>query len=172
MVSTQMDRRLASRVDPSDVVQEAMIEAHRLFPEYLVRRPVAFYPWLKKITTNRLIDLHRRHLMAGRRTVRRESPQRQSSKNSSKLLADQLLTDDHAAARLIRDELRDRVQSALEQLPTDLREVLVLRHLERMSVAEVSRQLRIPEGTVRSRQFRALAQLRQLLDRGSSEPST
>lgn len=169
MVTVHLDRRLASRIDPSDVVQEAMIEAHRLLPGYLVHRPVAFYPWLKQIATNRLIDLHRRHLLARRRSVRRESGSRPSDDLSSQKLADQLLSQDHASARLIRQELRDRVQQALEQLPSELREVLILRHLERMPVAEVAERMQIAEGTVRSRQFRALALLRQLLDTGSTE---
>lgn len=167
MVSVQLDRRLTARIDPSDVVQDVMIEAHRLLPDYLARRPVAFYPWLKQITTNRLIDLHRRHLVAERRSVRRESERR--SNRSSLLLADQLLNDDHAAARLIRDELKVRVQQALDRLSPELREVLILRHLERLSVADVAERMGIAEGTVRSRQFRALAQLRQLLDGGSTE---
>lgn len=170
MVSVQLDRRLASRIDPSDVVQEALVEAHRLFPDYLLHRPVAFYPWLKQITVNRLIDLHRRHLLARRRSVRREANAPSSAK-SAQLLADRLLTHDQGMAKLIRQELRVRVQQALDQLPIEFRDVLILRHVERLSVAEVAERMQIAEGTVRSRQFRALALLRQLLDTGSTEGS-
>lgn len=168
MVSVQIDRRLASRIDPSDVVQEALIEAHRLLPTYLASRPVAFFPWLQQITTNRLIDLHRRHLLAGRRTVRRESEPRTSEDLSSRMLTDRLLNQESGAARMIREELRLRVEQALERLPDELRKILILRHLESLSVAEVADRMQIAEGTVRSRQFRALALLRQLLDQGSA----
>ena len=55
-----------------DVVQEALLEALRRLPAYVDERPIAFYPWLRQIAWNRLIDLHRRHILAGNRAVDRE----------------------------------------------------------------------------------------------------
>lgn len=166
MVQSRMDGRLISRLDPSDIVQEAFLEAHRLLPCYLRMRPVAFYPWLKQITANRLIDMYRRHVMAQHRTVQRETGFPREEDPSTQLLADQFISSDNAAARLIRDELRDRVRKAVEKLPAEFRDVLVLRHVELKSVAEIASLLNVAEGTVRSRQFRALAQLRHLLESG------
>ena len=168
MVATRIDVRLAARLDPSDIVQEALIEALRLLPAYLSLRPVAFYPWLKQITANRLIDLHRRHLLAKQRTVRREAEFPREIDSSANLLVDQLFHDDNAADHLIREELRNRVQNAMAQLPHELRQVLILRFVERRSAADIAAFANIAEGTVRSRQFRALAQLRKLLDDDSS----
>ena len=64
MVAIRMDRRLSARIDPSDVVQDTLVTAVRRLPEFITIRPVAFYPWLRSIAVNRLVDLHRRHLVA------------------------------------------------------------------------------------------------------------
>ena len=62
MVAVRMDQRLARRIDPSDVVQETLAEASRRLPEYLKARPIAFYPWLRQLAWNRLVDLYRFHV--------------------------------------------------------------------------------------------------------------
>src|SRR5262249_35493669 len=72
MVTLRLDRRLAARVDPSDVVQEALAEADRRLSDYARERPLPFYPWLRAIAWERLAKLHRRHLHAQRRSVGRE----------------------------------------------------------------------------------------------------
>ncbi len=74
--------------------------------------------------------------------------------------------------RMIRDELRRRVQAALDQLAPRDREILVMRHLEEMSAAEIAAILEISEGAVRVRLLRALARLRSLLDDEGSEAPT
>src|SRR4051795_7978520 len=58
MVAVRMDRRLAARVDPSDVVQEALADAGEHLDGYLRDRPMAFYPWLRHFAWERLVDLH------------------------------------------------------------------------------------------------------------------
>src|SRR5438876_8845621 len=62
MIGLRLDRRLRSRIDPSDVVQEALLQAYQEFPDYVRDRLLPLYPWLRQIALNRLIDLHRRHL--------------------------------------------------------------------------------------------------------------
>src|SRR6516225_12117126 len=74
MVAAHLDRRLAARVDPSDVVQEALDDAARKLDGYLRQRPLPFYPWLRRLAWERLVKLHRRHLRAHRRSVGREEP--------------------------------------------------------------------------------------------------
>src|SRR5438552_6470684 len=64
MIAVRMDRRLTARIDPSDVVQEALTEACFKLPAYLAERPLPVYPWLRQLAWERLIDLHRRHLYA------------------------------------------------------------------------------------------------------------
>src|SRR5436190_20534745 len=74
MVAVRLDRRLAARVDPSDVVQESLAEAARRLPEYLRDRPLPFYPWLRRLAADRLAVLYRRHVRAANRAVGREEP--------------------------------------------------------------------------------------------------
>src|SRR5438128_559367 len=74
MVAIRLDRRLAARVDPSDVVQESLAEAAARLDDYVRDRPLPFYPWLRRIASDRLADASRRHLRAGRRSVGREEP--------------------------------------------------------------------------------------------------
>ena len=73
MVSVRMDPRLAARVDPSDVVQDALAEAARRLDAYLAAPPLPFYPWLRQLAADRVVDAHRQH-HAGRRAVGREEP--------------------------------------------------------------------------------------------------
>src|SRR3954469_4069846 len=73
MVALRLDRRLAARVDPSDVVQEALADAGRKLDGYLRGRPLPFYPWLRQLAWERLVKLHRRH-RADKRDVAREAP--------------------------------------------------------------------------------------------------
>ncbi len=166
MIAVRMDRRLVSRLDPSDVVQETLAEAHRLLPEYLRDRPMPFYPWLRQIAWNRLVDLHRRHILSKRRAVNREvSLDMPLDEPSAYQLAELLLARESApAARMLREELRYRVRKAIDRLSPEFREVLVLRQIEQLSVQEIAAVLSLPQGTVKSRHFRALAQLRELLD--------
>src|SRR5262245_48665523 len=67
MVAVRLDRRLAARIDPSDVVQEALLEAAQKLSQYLRRRPVPFYAWLRRLAWEHLVDIHERHLAARKR---------------------------------------------------------------------------------------------------------
>jgi RNA polymerase sigma-70 factor (ECF subfamily) len=174
MVAVRMDRRLAARVDPSDVVQEALAEAGQHLDEYLRDRPMAFYPWLRHFAWERLVDLHRRHLHARRRSVAREEPRGLGLPDeSAAALVDRLVASwTSPSRRLIRAELRERVQSALARLGPRDREVLVLRHLEGLATPEVAAVLGLSPGAVMTRHTRALVRLRALLeaDPGESRP--
>src|SRR5260370_37928574 len=83
MVGLRMDRRLAAGLDPSDVVQETLAEAVCQLSDYLRRRPLPFYPWLRQLAWERLVELHRRHVRAQKRSVRREERQSPPLPNSS-----------------------------------------------------------------------------------------
>ena len=62
MVGFHLDRRLAARVDPSDVVQDALVVANARLSDYLRTRPLPFYPWLRQFAADRLVELRRTHL--------------------------------------------------------------------------------------------------------------
>src|SRR5687768_875361 len=69
MIAVRLDRRLAGRLDPSDVLQEVFAEAARELPAYARQQPVPFYPWLRQIAWERLVKLHQRHLYAAKRAA-------------------------------------------------------------------------------------------------------
>jgi RNA polymerase sigma-70 factor (ECF subfamily) len=174
MVALRMDRRLMARVDPSDVVQEALTDAAQELSDYLRNRPLPFYPWLRQLAWDRLIELHRRHLYAQKRSVRREDPDFLALPDESAVqLAQRLLAPGSSPSeRVLRDELRGRVQAALAQLSSRDREVLVLRHLEQLSTKETAGVLGITPGAVKTQHLRALQRLRSLLgeDFSAEEP--
>lgn len=171
MVAYHMDRRVAGRIDPSDVVQEALADAARELSDYLRRRPVPFYPWLRQLAWDRLVELHRRHLHAGKRSVRREEPGLFELPDESAVeLAGRLASlASSPSAHVVREELRRRVREALTHLGQREREVLVLRHLEQLSVAQAAEVLGVSEGAVKVRHVRALDRIRAVLDEPSGE---
>jgi RNA polymerase sigma-70 factor (ECF subfamily) len=164
MVAVRFDPRLLARVDPSDVVQETLAEAAANLDRYLRERPLPFYPWLRQLAQRRLIDLHRRHVQARRRSIIREVGPTGLPEHSALALADRLFARTSSpSAGLRRQERRDRVRAALAALPEQDREVLVLRILEGLPTRETAAVLRISEVAVRSRQVRALDRLKVLL---------
>lgn len=168
MVACRLDRRLAARLDPSDVVQDVLAEAHRQLPEYLEERPLPFYPWLRQIAWDRVVDLHRRHVLAQRRSVGREARGDLLLPDESAGLLVECLLDSQTSptAYARRAELRDRLHQALLRLGERDREVLVLRYLEQLTTAEVAAVLGIREGAVKLRQLRALERLGGLVEGG------
>jgi RNA polymerase sigma-70 factor (ECF subfamily) len=169
MVAVRMDPRLARRLDPSDVIQETMAEASRRLPEYIGRRDCAFYPWLRGLAWERLIELHRRHIDAQCRSVKREERREMRMSNASTMiLADRLAASDTSpSGRMLREELRDRVQRALDQLAPLDREIVTLRHLEQLSFREAADVIGVTEAAAQSRYRRAAERLHELLSDGS-----
>jgi RNA polymerase sigma-70 factor (ECF subfamily) len=113
VVTLRMDRRLRARLDPSDVVQEAQLEAFRRLPDFLRRRPMSFRLWLRKTAQERLSKLRRLHLGTARRDVRREatSPDASSLMLARQLLARGLTPSQDAAGR----ERAQRIRQAVER---------------------------------------------------------
>ena len=72
MIAARLDRRLAPRLDPSDVVQETLADAARRLPDYLRDRPLPFYPWLYRLAADRLARTHRDHVASTVRGIGRE----------------------------------------------------------------------------------------------------
>ncbi len=165
MVHLRIDPRLGTRLDPSDVVQETLAEAHRRLDDYLRRREIPFYPWLRSIAWDRLQQLNRRHIAAERRSVEREEDRLHLPDDSQLLLAERLAsTSGSPSDQLIRSEVHDRVREAIDQLPTDDHEIIVLKHLEELSFHEAAAVLGISRSAVYSRHRRAIERLHRLLN--------
>lgn len=171
MIAVRMDPRLAPRIDASDVVQETMAEASRRIHDYLGQEELPFYPWLRGIAMNRLTDLYRHHILAQKRTLRRESPPgMQLSEGSVNRLANRMAGLGSApSAALRKRENSARLKNALNQLDPPEREILVLTYLEEMSSSEIAVVHGISERSVRRRHRAGIERLGNLLKTPGSE---
>ena len=161
MVVVRLDRRLAARVDPSDIVQDTLAEAAGRLDDYLRDRPLPFHGWLRQLAGEHVIRTHRRHVGSQRRSIAREVRTPEVSDDSAVSLVNSLVADDTSPSnRLLREERIDRVMAALAALSPRDREVLVMRHLEQLGTAEIAEALGINEAAVRARIVRALIRLR------------
>ncbi|MEM9658604.1 MAG: sigma-70 family RNA polymerase sigma factor [Planctomycetota bacterium] len=165
LVATHLDPRVSARIDPSDVIQEALAEAYQRLPQYADQRPVSFYPWLRSIAWQRLVKLHRTHVVAARRSVHREdAPRMDLPDASAQRLAEQLAAGGtEPSQKVVKQEIRQRVRTALDELPPADRAVLVMRYLEHMSMREIGEALETTTAAVKMRHARALQRLESTL---------
>jgi RNA polymerase sigma-70 factor, ECF subfamily len=166
MVALRLDQRLRSRIDPSDVLQEAFLQAAQALPKYLERPEQPVFLWLRWLTGMTLQLVHRQHLGVQARDADREVQllDRPVPEVSSVALAAQLLgRDTRPSVATIRAERQRRLQEALNTMDSMDREVLVLRHFEELTNAEVARELQIKESAASKRYIRALHRLKEIL---------
>ncbi len=167
MVALRMDRRLQGRVDPSDVIQDAYLEAARRLPEYVRESaPMPLFLWLRYLTAQALQTLHRRHLGAQGRDAGRDisiDGGRIPQATSAALAAQLLGHDTRASEAAIRAERKLRLEEALNSMDLIDREVLALRHFEQLSNAECARVLKLSESAATKRYIRALRRLKETL---------
>jgi RNA polymerase sigma-70 factor (ECF subfamily) len=166
MVRLRLDQRLQGRLDPSDVLQEAFLDVQKKAPDFASRGDLPGYLWLRLITAERLLILHRHHLGAQVRNAAQEvslyggKMPTASSQCLANLLLGRLTTPSEAA---IRAERQLRLQEALNQMdPTD-REVLALRHFEELSNSETAAVLGLSKTAASNRYVRALKRLKDVL---------
>ncbi len=166
MVELRLDPRLRARLDASDVVQDAFLDAARDLDAYLADPTLPPLLWLRLHVGRRLTNLHRQHLGTRMRDAGLEISLFQGAlpEVSSAALASMLLgrqTSPTQAAR--RAERMLRVQEALNHLDAIDREVLALRHFEQLGRAEAALVLGISQDAAAKRYFRALKRLKDLL---------
>jgi RNA polymerase sigma-70 factor, ECF subfamily len=166
MVVLRLDHRLNGRVSPSDVLQEAYIDALRRVGHYFTKPDMPFFGWLRLIVGQRLVDVHRQHLGARLRDAGQEVSLQQSAvpAASPASLAAQLvghLTSPSQAA--LRNEACAQLEEALNRLDPLDREVLTLRHFEELRNNEVAELLGITGAAASKRYVRALARLKDVL---------
>jgi RNA polymerase sigma-70 factor (ECF subfamily) len=166
MVNLRLDRRLQGRLDTADVMQEAFIEVHKRFADYVKNPTTPLFLWLRLVTGQKLVDLHRFHLGVQARDAAQEVslyrgalPQASSISLAAQLLG-RLTTASQAA---IRAETRIQVQEALNSMDAVDREVLALRHFEHLSNAEAAEVLGLTKTAASNRYIRALKRLKEIL---------
>ncbi len=171
MVQLRLDRALGARVDASDIVQDVLWEASRRLGDYLRDAKVPFHLWLRELAKDHVIDAHRRHRKAQRRSVDREQAQApQFAEHSSLDLAAQLRDNELTpAAATIRKELEGRFLAALDQMEEEDAEIVLMRHFEQLSNTEAAQALGLSPAAAGMRHLRALRRLRAIL---GEQPST
>ena len=166
MVGLRLDHRLRGRVDASDVLQDAYLEAVDRLPDYLQDRPMPFFLWLRFLTAQRLQIVHRRHLRTQSRAAAREislSHQPLPAVSSEALAARLIGRDPTPGEAAVRAEARAQLRAALDALGPIDREILALRHFEQLTNAETAEVLGLRESTASQRYARALIRLKDVL---------
>jgi RNA polymerase sigma-70 factor (ECF subfamily) len=166
MVQLRLDRRLQGRLDASDVLQEAYLDASARAAAYAANPTMPFFLWLRFLTGQRLLMLHRQHLGTKMRDVGQEVslyrgslPQASSASLAAHLLG-RLTSPSQGAARA---EMQLKLQEALNAMDPIDREVLTLRHFEELSNSEVAAVLGIQKSAASNRYIRALTRLKDVL---------
>jgi RNA polymerase sigma-70 factor, ECF subfamily len=169
LAAPELNRRLRSRVDTSDLVQETFFEAHRDFDNFRGETRAELFGWLRQILANNVAQTIRQNLCTAKRNVRREVSQAQlaASINRSSVRLETIVADQGRSPDSLADIEDNKALLArqMEQLPEDYREVLVLRHLESLSFKDVAQRMDRSEGAVRMLWLRALDKLRSRMAR-------
>lgn len=166
MIQMRLDHAVARRVDASDVVQDVMLEASQRMTDYIRSPNMPFHLWLRQLAKDRIIDMHRRHRGAQRRSVDREqnlgglNTDDRSAADLAELLRDAELTP---AAATIRREMEERFLKALGELDDADREIIIMRHFEHLGNGEVAEALELSSAAAGMRYLRAIRRLRELL---------
>ena len=167
MINFRLDRRLYGRVDAADVLQEAFLTIIQRYPEYIENPCVTFFVWMRQLTFQTLMLVHRRNFSVKKRDVNREvSINRGDSSDATSLsiaaqLADDITSPSHAA---MRGERSEQLKLALAEMDEVDREVLALRHFEQLSNKEVSEVLGLTKTAASNRYIRAMERLKIILD--------
>jgi RNA polymerase sigma-70 factor (ECF subfamily) len=160
----KIDPALRGKVDPSDVVQETFLEAHRDFPHFRGTTEAELLSWLRRILASNLSNQVRRYRGTRARDVRLEREMAGSLERSSLALQRILIAPlSSPSQQAVRREQAVILANALEGLPADYRDVIVLRHLEGLSFAEVATRMGKTQDSVKNLWARALSRLRHSL---------
>jgi RNA polymerase sigma-70 factor (ECF subfamily) len=168
LATTQLDRRLRRRLSPSDLVQEAMLAAHRDFKQFAGANERQFLAWLRQILINCLHHAVEAHLKAKRRDVRCEVSIEQVNAaldRSGVEFVGALADSDASPSRAMRQRERSVVfAEQLARLRPHHREVIILRNLQGLSFDDVAMRMDRNVGAVRMLWLRAIEKFKQVYE--------
>lgn len=160
--------RLQAKVDASDVVQQALLQAHSNREQFKGETEAQLAQWLRRILSNVIIDSHRRY--TGKRDVTLERSLEhsldQSSSNMDLILGHQS-TPSRAA---IKEEEIQSLTELLYQLPTAQKQAIQLHYLQSLPLARVSQEMNRTEASVAGLLRRGLKALRSQLQSLEDQP--
>jgi RNA polymerase sigma-70 factor (ECF subfamily) len=157
--------RLQTKIDASDLVQDTMLEAHKHFPNFRGVTETEFTAWLRQIMAGILCGLIRKYFGTQKRDIRLERTLRENFDNSSLMLGKGFL-DLHSSPsqQATRREQAVLLADALENMPPDYREAVVLRHIEGLSFPEIAQRMERTQDSVEKLWVRGLARLRKEME--------
>ncbi len=165
LARVQIVRQLQGKADPSDIVQETFLDAHRGLAAFRGGTEAELLAWLRKILAARMADLVRRYLGTRGRDVGLERAIGEGFDQSTAMLDGGLISPVSSPShRASRHEEAVRLADALAELPADYREAIVLRNLEGLPFADVAARMGKTVNSVEKLWLRGLAQLRKLLE--------
>lgn len=165
----QWESRFHAKFDPSDIVQQAMLEAVRDFAQFRGATEAELAAWLRQILAHALAHEIRRYAGTQKRNLNREVSLDQQLTQASQRLGDVIPATGTSPSRaLIRQEHELQLARALERLPDDYRDVILLRNLEGLSHEQIAQRLNRNAGAVRMLWVRALARLREEIEKEES----
>lgn len=161
----EIGRRLQTKVDAGDLVQETFLEAHRNFGLFRGKSEGEFINWLRGIMAARIATMVRHFVGTQGRNVGRERDLQVNLDQSSRAIDRGLVAlQSTPSQKLERSELQVMFADTLAKLPPDYRDVIVLRHFEELPVGEVATRMNRSVDSVQKLWVRGLARLRQLVE--------
>ena len=148
---------IRNREDARDLTQEAFVKAYRNLQSF--RLEAGFYTWLYRIAMNLTIDFARKRKRRGQLASFDENVAQHDEDGGIA----EIHVEEGPGRLLERKQTLSRIMDAMEELPEDQRQVVLLRELEGLSYKEIAEAMGIPEGTVMSRLFYARKRLQKLL---------
>lgn len=159
----EIGRRLQGKVDASDLVQETFLEAHRNFHRFQGTDEPQFACWLRQILSAKVANLVRHYFGTQGRDARLEEELAADVENSSRMGHELAASITSPSQQAVRREQAVLLADALNALPADYREAIILRHLEGLTFPEVARRMERTQDSVEKLWLRALARLRQAM---------
>jgi RNA polymerase sigma-70 factor (ECF subfamily) len=166
MVRFRMDRRLASRIDPDDVLQEAYVAAASRLQHYGQNPDHSPFIWFRLIVGQTMIDIHRRHIGAQMRDADRDQRLAQArfpESTGESLVAELLGSFTGPSTGAMRAEATEQLRTAIAAMSELDQEIIALRHFEDLTNAETAEALGIQPTAASNRYIRAIVRLRDIL---------
>jgi len=155
---------LQAKIDPSDIVQQTLLDAHRGLDNFRGNTEAEWFGWLRQILNHNAADFVRHYIGTAKRGARREVPLRQAGSDQPFGAAAELAAADATASQILaRHELELQVADAIAGLTDDHREVVVLRNLERLPFDEVAARMGRSRAAVQMLWLRAIREIQDSL---------
>jgi RNA polymerase sigma-70 factor, ECF subfamily len=164
VANRELDAMLRAKEGASDLVQETLIQAYRGFPKFEGTTRAEILAWLRRILLNNLSTVRRRYAHAENRNVGREVTLDDTGP-IAKFKGSLALDTPSPSSRVAAREVSAALDQALETLPGDYREVILLRHGHNLSFADVGELMDRSDDAARKLYVRAIESLRQELKR-------